>query len=79
MQERSEEALAQLKNFYEIEKETLEQRIGEERDKNTRRLQHYQEELELRMRDDIQEKEEEIECLQNELRESEQRHQSYVT
>jgi len=63
MQERSEESLAQLRNFYEIEKEKLEQRIMEERDKNTRRLQNYQEELELRMRDDIQEKEEEIECL----------------
>lgn len=31
------------------------------------------------MRDDINEKEEEIECLQSELRESEQRHQGYVT
>jgi hypothetical protein len=74
MQERSEESLAQLRNFYEIEKEKLEQRIMEERDKNTRRMAHYQEELEIRMRDDIQEKEEEIECLQNELRESEARH-----
>ncbi len=79
MQERSEESLAQLRNFYEIEKEKLEQRIMEERDKNTRRMAHYQEELEIRMRDDIQEKEEEIECLQNELRESEARHQNYVT
>ena len=35
----------------------------EERDKNTRRLHNYQEELELRMRDDLNEKEEEIECL----------------
>lgn len=74
MQERSEESLAHLRNFYEIEKEKLEQRITEERDKNTRRLANYQEELEIRMRDDISEKEEEIECLQNELRESEQRH-----
>ncbi len=31
------------------------------------------------MRDEMSEKEEEIECLQNELRESEQRHQGYVT
>ena len=38
-----------------------------------------QEELELRFRDELQEKEDEIECLQNELRESEQRHQGYVT
>ena len=41
MQDKSEEALAQLKNFYEIEKETLEQRIAEERDKNTRRMAHF--------------------------------------
>lgn len=63
MQDKSEEALAQLKNFYEIEKETLEQRIAEERDKNTRRLAQFQEELELRMRDELSEKDEEIECL----------------
>jgi hypothetical protein len=31
------------------------------------------------MRDELAEKDEEIECLQNELRESENRHQSYVT
>jgi hypothetical protein len=31
------------------------------------------------MRDDIQEKEDEIECLNNELQESEGRHKSYVT
>jgi hypothetical protein len=31
------------------------------------------------MREEAIEKEEEIECLQNELREAEQRHQQYVT
>ena len=31
------------------------------------------------MRDDIQEKDEEIECLQSELRENEMRHQQYVS
>ena len=74
MQERSEEALTQLRNFYEIEKEKLEQRIMEERDKNSRRIQNFQEELEMKMREELQEKEEEMECLQNELRESEARH-----
>ena len=38
IQERSEEALAQLKNFYEIEKEKLEARITEERDRAQRRM-----------------------------------------
>ena len=33
----------------------------------------------MRMREDMQEKDEEIECLQNELREWEQRHQQQVT
>lgn len=41
MQDKSEESLAQLRNFYEIEKEKLEQRIAEERDKGTRRMHHY--------------------------------------
>ena len=78
MQERSEEALAQLKNFYEIEKENLEQRIAEERDRSTRRINHFQEELETRIREEVSEKEEEIEILGNELRGSEQNHQSYM-
>lgn len=33
VQQRSEESLAQLKNFYEIEKDKLESRLREERDK----------------------------------------------
>ena len=77
--ERSEEALAQLRNFYEVEKDKLEQRIAEERERSNRRMQHYQEELEVKMREEVQEKEEEIECLQTELRENEARHQNYVT
>ena len=68
-----------MRNFYEIEKEKMEQRLLEEREKGNRRMHHYQEELEVRMREDLQEKEEEIECLQNELRECENRHNSYVT
>ncbi len=71
MQEKSEEALAQLRNFYEIEKEKLEQRILEEKEKNSRKLANIQEDLELRMREEMAEKDDEIECLQGELRESE--------
>ena len=78
-QSRSESALAQLKEFYEREKEKLECRIADERDRNLKRMQVAQEELEERMREEAIEKEEEIECLQNELREAEQRHQQYVT
>lgn len=75
---RSEEALAQLRECYEREKEKLEGRIAEERDRNTRRMANAQEELEGRMLQEAAEREEEIECLQGELREAEQRHQAYV-
>lgn len=42
-------------------------------------MTNLQEEIDLRMRDELAEKDEEIECLQAELRESESRHQQYVT
>ena len=74
MQEKSEEALAQLRNFYEMEKEKLELRINEEKEKGNRRMHNFQEEFEIRMRDEMQDKDEELECLQNELHENEQRH-----
>jgi hypothetical protein len=51
----------------------------DERDRNLKRMQVAQEELEERMREEAIDKEEEIECIQNELREAEQRHQQYVT
>ena len=41
MQEQSEEALSHLRSFYEIEKEKLEQRISEEREKGGRRIQLF--------------------------------------
>jgi hypothetical protein len=37
-------------------------------------MANYQEDLELRMREDMSEKEEEVECLHNELTDSEARH-----
>jgi hypothetical protein len=49
----------------------LEQRIAEEKDKNSRKLANIQEDLEMRMREEMAEKDEEIECLQGELSESE--------
>ena len=39
LQLKSEESLAQLKNFYEIEKERLETRLCEERERASRKLQ----------------------------------------
>jgi hypothetical protein len=73
-QAQSEVALGELKGVYEREKEKLEGRIQEERDRLAKRMATIQEELEQRMRDEALERDEEIECLQNELREAEQRH-----
>lgn len=38
-QAKAEESLSQLKNFYEIERERLERRISEEKDKNDKKYQ----------------------------------------
>lgn len=38
IQERSEEQLSQMKNFYEIEKEKVELRVNEEKDRANKRL-----------------------------------------
>lgn len=59
-----------MRSFYEIDKDKVEHRINEEREKANRRMHSYHEELEIRTRDEMQDKDEEIECLQNELRES---------
>lgn len=57
----------------------MEQRAAEERDRSNKKVAAVQDELEQRLRDEALERDEEIECLQNELREAEQRHQQYVT
>ena len=63
--------MAQLKNFYEIEKEKLETRLREERDKAQRKINQYQEEFEFKMRDEFAEKDDEIEMLRENLNELE--------
>lgn len=60
---RSEESLAQLKNFYENEKEKLEARLREEKDKAQKNISLYQEELDGKMRDELIEKEDELDAL----------------
>ena len=60
-----------LRNFYEIEKEKLEHRLIEEKDKNQQRINILTEDYEQKLRDELQDRDEEIECLQNELRENE--------
>ena len=41
LQQRSEESLAQLKNFYEAEKEKLELRLREERERAQKKIDQY--------------------------------------
>lgn len=78
MQSKSEESLAQLKNFYEIEKERLENRLAEEKDRALKKQTQLQEEFDSRLRDEQTQHEEDIEMLQEELRENERRHHGYT-
>lgn len=49
-------------------------RMLEERERAQNRYNSLTEEYELKLREELQEKEDEIECLQSELHESEQMH-----
>ena len=71
MQSKSEESLAQLKNFYELEKDRLEQRLAEEREKREKSYAQVVEEYEARIREDQTSYEEEIESLKDDIREYE--------
>ena len=66
--------MAQLKNFYENEKDKLEGRLREERDKAQNNLSQYQEELDVKMRDELIDKDEELDSLRQTYSELEQRH-----
>jgi BMFP domain-containing protein YqiC len=79
LQTRSEESLAQLKNFYENEKEKLEARLRDERDKANNKLSLYQEEFDVKMRNELIEKEDELDALRNSFAELEQRHNLQIT
>jgi len=72
MQRRSEESLIQLKSFYEIEKDRLEARIIEEREKANRVCAQQIEECEARIKEEQQLREEEVETLQKDLAECEE-------
>ena len=66
--------MSQLKTFYEMEKEKLEQRLRDERDKAENKINEYQEEFEVKMREECREKDEEMEMLRDSLSDLEQRH-----
>eukprot|EP01022_Parablepharisma_sp_SALTPOND_P026536 TRINITY_DN64349_c3_g1_i1.p1 TRINITY_DN64349_c3_g1~~TRINITY_DN64349_c3_g1_i1.p1 ORF type:complete len:1293 (-),score=318.68 TRINITY_DN64349_c3_g1_i1:5706-9584(-) len=78
LQARSEESLAQLRNFYELEKERLENRVIEEKEKVERRYAQQLEECEIKMKEEQQMHMEEIEMLQNDLKECEIQHQAII-
>ena len=71
--------MAQLKNFYENEKDKLEGRLREERDKAQNNLSQYQEELDVKMRDELIDKDEELDSLRQTYSELEQRHNLQLT
>jgi len=68
---KNDENLAQLRNFYEIEKERLERRITEEKDRAEKKLNNLVEEYEGRIREDQNLHEEELDNIKEELREVE--------
>ncbi len=63
MQKLSEESLAQLKSFYETEKERMEREFIRKNDANTKRTQAIQEEYEIRLKDEQNQHEEDLEML----------------
>ena len=58
-----------MKNFYEIEKEKVELRVNEEKERANKRLKQAQDDMEGRYVDGSREKDLEIEVLQTQLRE----------
>ena len=71
LQCKSEESLTQLKNFYEIEKERIEHRLVDERDKSIKNYNAIVEEYESRLREEQLSYEDEIENLKEELNQCE--------
>lgn len=78
LQRHSEESLAQLRNFYEVEKERLEGRIAEERAKAQNVCSQQLEECEARLREEQQHREMEVEALQRDLEECERQNKEII-
>ncbi|CAD8065990.1 unnamed protein product [Paramecium primaurelia] len=77
-QAKAEESLTQLKNFYEIERERLERRICEEKEKSDKKFQAAQEEFYHKLRETEQNYEEEIETLKDDLRDQVQQYTNTI-
>lgn len=63
MQTRHDEQITQLKQFYELEKDKIELRINEEKERSQRKLASLQEEQEARFREEFRDKDSEIDYL----------------
>lgn len=64
---KSEQSLTELKDYYEIEKQRVEQRLADEKSKAERRYNLMSEEYEQRLREDREQLEDEIAALQDEI------------
>ena len=65
----SEESLQQLKNFYEIEKERLEQRLKDEKSKSLNQMNSQNDDYETKIQEDSSQHDEDIQILQEEMQE----------
>ena len=68
-QQKSEDSLQQLRNFYEIERERLDKRLIEEKNRFEKKYQNLSEEYEQKIREESMNYEDEIENLKDDLRE----------
>ena len=78
LQLKSETALRQLREFYESEKTRLEKRLVEDKEKGDRKYGQIIEEYEIRIREETNNYEDEIENLKDELRDHEVQSQSLM-
>jgi hypothetical protein len=81
MEEASREAetnLQQMKNLFEIDKESLLARIQEEKDRAARQIAAYTEESDSKFREEQAQHEEAVEMLQEQLQEQEAQSTSFI-
>ena len=79
IQKYSEDALEQLRSVYEIEKERLQTRILEEKEKNGRICAQQLEDHETKLKEEQQQRAEEVQALHNDLEECELRSREIIT
>jgi chromosome segregation ATPase len=77
-QEKSETYISQLRSVFEVEKQRLEKRVQDDKDKYERLANSTLEEFEQKLHEEQQAHEDDIEALQDELREKESQNQMDV-